>query len=143
MGHVNVGRAILGAIVAAVILFAIEGLINGTILGTEWEDWAKALGPLYHAPSVAVGMVIWAIVSLLHGLTGLLIYVGIRPRFGAGPKTAVLAGLLLWIPAFLTHALSQLALGDIPLRIIVIGCIGGLIAVLVAIVAGAATYQET
>jgi hypothetical protein len=143
MGHVNVGRAILGAIVAAVILFAIEGLINGTILGTEWEDWAKALGPLNHAPSVAVGMVIWAIVSLLHGLTGLLIYVGIRPRFGAGPKTAVLAGLLLWIPAFLTHALSQLALGDIPLRTIVIGCIGGLIAVLVAIVAGAATYQET
>ena len=143
MGHVNVGRMIVGAIVAAVILFVIEGVINGAILGTQWEEWAKALGPLNHAPSFAVGMVIWAIVSLLHGFAGLLIYVGIRPRFGAGPKTAVLAGLLLWIPGFLTHALGQIALGDIPLRLIVIGCIGGLIAVMVAVVAGAATYQET
>jgi hypothetical protein len=143
MGHVNVRRMIVGALVAAFILFVIEGFINGSILGAAWEDWAKALGPLNHAPSFAVGLVIWAIVSLLHGLAGVLIYVGIRPRFGAGPKTAVLAGLLLWIPGFLTHALSQLALGDIPLRVIVIGCVGGLIAVMVAIVAGAATYQET
>jgi hypothetical protein len=142
MGHVNVRRMIVGALVAAVILFVIEDFINGSILGEAWESWAKGLGPTYHAPPLAIAMVIWAIVSLLHGVTGLMIYASIRPRFGAGPKTALLAALLLWIPGFLTHALSQLALGDIPHRIIAIGCIGGLVAVAVAIVAGAATYQE-
>lgn len=142
MGHINVARLIIGAVVAAIILFVIEGFINGAILGTEWEAWVKALGPLNHAPSFALGMVIWAIVSLLHGLAGLGIYAGIRPRFGAGPKTALIAGVLLWIPGFLTHALSQLALGDIPNHIIVVGCAGGLVAVLVAIVAGAAVYRE-
>lgn len=142
MGQINAGRMILGAIVAAAILFVIEGFINGAILGTEWDDWVKALGPLDHAPSFAAGMAIWAVVSLLHGLVGLWIYVGIRPRYGAGPGTAALAGLLLWIPGFLTHALSQFALGDIPYHIIVVGCLGGLAAVLVATVAGAALYRE-
>jgi hypothetical protein len=142
MGQINIGRMILGAIVMAAILFVIEGFINGAILGADWDAWVKDLGPLNHAPSFAGGMVIWAIISLLHGLVGLWIYVGIRPRYGAGPKTAALAGLLLWIPGFLTHALSQFALGDIPSRIIVVGSIGGLVAVLVATVAGAALYRE-
>jgi hypothetical protein len=143
MGRINVGRMLVGIIAAAIILFVIEGFINGYILGAEWEAWVKALGPLSHAPSFAAGMVIWAIVSLLHGLTGLWVYVGIRPRYGAGPRAALLAGLLLWIPGFLTHALAQFALGDIPTHIILVGCIGGLVAVLVAIVAGAAIYQES
>ena len=142
MGQVNIRRMLAGALVAALILFVVESFINGSILGSAWESWAKALGPTYHAPPLAIAMVIWAIVALLHGLTGMLIYVGIRPRFGAGPKTALLAGVLLWIPAFLTHGLSQFALGDIPDRIIMIGWIGGLIATVVAVVAGAATYQE-
>jgi hypothetical protein len=143
LGSINVGRMILGAIVAAVILFVIEGFINGAILGAEWDAWVQALGALNHAPSFAAGMAIWAVVAALHGLVGLWIYVGIRPRYGAGAKTAALAGVLLWIPGFLTHALSQLALGDIPSHIILVGCVGGLVAVLVATVAGAALYQET
>ncbi len=142
MGRIKGGRMLAGAVVAAVILFVIEGFINGFILGADWEAWQKALGPLDHAPSMGAGMVIWALVALLHGLAGLAIYVGIRPRFGAGPSTAALAAVLLWIPGFLTHALSQYALGDIPGRMIVIGCIGGLVATLIAVIAGAAVYQE-
>jgi hypothetical protein len=142
MGQVNIRRMLAGALVAALILFVVESFINGSILGSAWESWATALGPTYHAPALAIAMLIWVIVSLLNGLAGMLIYVGIRPRFGAGPKTAVLAGVLLWVPAFLTHGLSQLALGDIPDRIIAIGIIGGFMAVIVAVVAGAATYQE-
>jgi hypothetical protein len=142
MGHINVGRMIAGAITAGVILFVIEGIINGAILGADWENWATALGPLNHAPSFAGGMVIWALVSLLHGLVALAIYVGIRPRFGAGPRTAALAGLLLWVAGFLTHGLSQFALGDIPARLIVIGWIGGLVAALAATIGGAAVYRE-
>jgi hypothetical protein len=142
MTTINNTRTVLGGVVASIVLFLASGIINGAILGSAWQDWLNAMGGLNHAPSGAVGMLIWMIVSLLFGLTGVLIYVGIRPRFGSGPKTAMLAGLLLWIAGWFAPALGQIALGAIPPFITAIGCAGGLIAALLAIVAGAALYKE-
>jgi len=135
------GRAALGAIVAAIILFVAGGLIHGAILGSEWEAWQKA-GHLPLMLSRETGMVLWAIVSLVNGVVALWIYVGIRPRFGAGAKTAATAGFLLWLAASFGPALGQVALGNVPTRIIVVGCVGFLLAYVVAAVAGAYFYKE-
>jgi hypothetical protein len=43
-----------------------------------------------------------------YGLLGMFLYVGLRPRFGPGPRTAVIAGLALFLgtygPGILTFA---------------------------------------
>ncbi|SEE48040.1 hypothetical protein SAMN05444161_5902 [Rhizobiales bacterium GAS191] len=143
MTHINTGRVVLGGVVAAIVLFIVSGIVNGAILGSSWQAWLQAMGSLNHAPAEPAGIALWAIVSLVFGLTGVWIYAGIRPRYGAGPKTAVLAGLLLWLAGWLAPALGQIALGAIPNNVTVVGCVGGLAGALLALLAGAALYQES
>jgi hypothetical protein len=101
------------------------------------------MGSLNHAPAEPVGVAIWAVVSLVFGVTGIWIYAGIRPRYGAGPKTAMLAALLLWLAGWLAPALGQMALGAIPTYVTVVGCVGGLGGSLLAVLAGSALYKES
>jgi len=141
MGQINMGRLVIGGIVAAVVLFVVGFIDHGAILGREWMAWQQA-GHMPFAPSPAVHIVLWMIVSLVNGLTGLWIYAGIRPRYGAGPKTALMAGFMLWLAGGLAHAVGGLTLGNLPQGIIIIGGIGALIADLLAILAGAYFYKE-
>src|SRR5437879_6282672 len=136
MGHIDMGRAALGAIVIAVILFVAGAVIHGMILRPEWEAWQRA-GHLPLMASHATGMILWAIVSIVNGIAAIWIYVGIRPRFGAGAKTAALTGFLVWLLAALGPSLGQVALGNTPMHIIIVGCIGYLIVYIVATVASA------
>jgi hypothetical protein len=141
MGQINVGRVVIGGIVAAVILFIAGFIIHGLILGADWATWGKE-GHMPLALSQGAMTVVWIILSLINGVTGVWIYAGIRPRYGAGAKTALIAGLMLWLVGGLVAALAQFALGNVPHNVVVVGAIGGLIADLIAIVAGAYFYQE-
>jgi hypothetical protein len=141
--RINTGRLVLGGIVAAIILFIASGIVNGAILGSEWHEWLRTMGSLNHAPAQSVGMAIWGIVSLVFGVTGISIYAGIRLRFGAGPRTALLAGFFLWLAGWFAPSLGQVALGAIPIYLTVVGCVAGLGSALLAVLAGAVVYKET
>jgi hypothetical protein len=54
----------------------------------------------------------------------------------------LLAGFVLWLAGGLTAALAQYALGNVPHKIVWVGAILGLIADLIAILAGAYLYKE-
>ena len=142
MGHIDVGRTALGAVVAAIILYVAGFIIHGVILVPAWEAYSAAMGDRIHPLPHGAALAVFAVVSLINGTVGLMTYVGMRPRFGAGPRTALLAGLMLWAAAFLTPALGQYATGVYPASIIVVGCIGFLIASLIAVIAGAFLYRE-
>jgi hypothetical protein len=141
MGQINWTRVIIGGIVAAVILFIAGFIIHGAILGADWTEWQKA-GHMPLALPHGEAVVIWIIVSLVNGFTGVWIYAGIRPRYGAGVQTALVAGFILWLVGGLVAALAQYALGNVPHRVVFIAAIGDLIADLIAIVAGAYLYKE-
>jgi len=142
MGRINVGRLVLGTIVAAIVLFLISGLVNGAILGDDWKNWQQSLGSLNHAAPQSTAMLIWAIVALVYGLAGVWIYAGIRPRYGAGPKTAIIAGFILWLAGSLTTALVHFALDDIPQKMAVINCIAYFVGDPLAVLAAASVYKE-
>jgi hypothetical protein len=141
MGHINWARVIAGGIVAAVILFIAGFIIHGVILGVDWTAW-RAAGHMPYALSHGLAVVVWIIVSLVEGLTGVWIYAGIRPRYGAGAKTALIAGLMLWLAGGLVAGLAHFALGNVPWDVPAVGAIGSLIADLIAILAGAYFYKE-
>ena len=141
MGHINHARVIIGGIIAAVILFVAGFIIHGLILEPEWAAW-HAMGHMPLALSQGAMTVIWVIVSLINGITGLWIYASIRPRYGAGAKTALIAGFMLWLVGGLVAALAQYSLGIVPHEIVWGGAIGSLIADLIAILAGAYFYKE-
>src|ERR1700747_3433509 len=103
MGRINCTRVIVGGIVAAVILFIAGFIIHGLILEPAWPP-CHAAGHMPLVLSHAAMTVTWIIVSLINGLTGVWIYAGIRPRYGAGAKTALIAGLMLWLVGGLVAA---------------------------------------
>ena len=142
MARVNITRVLLGGLVASIILFIASGIINGAILGSAWQEWIRTMGSLNHAPAEQAGLLIWAAVSLVFGISGVWIYAGIRARYGSGPRTAARAGMVLWLTGWLAPALGQVALGAIPNIITIVGCVGGLVAALLATAAGAWLYRE-
>jgi hypothetical protein len=141
MGNINIGRWIIGGVVCAIILFIVDFIVNGVIL---MQQWAAAMAALQQPPmGESVGeIVIFAILNLIVGLTAVWIYIGIRPRFGPGAKTAVYAGLATWLIGYLVPNAFFLATGLFPAHLLWTLIIIALIQVPVATVAGAWLYQE-
>jgi hypothetical protein len=142
MTKTNVERVALGGVVAGVILFVLTGVVNGGILSGELRNWVDGMGSLIHPPAQYISMCLWALMSLIVGIVGVWIYAGIRPRYGAGPRTALLAGFLLWTVSKLAVALDFIALGLLPGRIVAGQLIGGFVTILLGVFFGAWTYKE-
>jgi hypothetical protein len=133
---------LLGGLVASIILFAAGGIVNGAILSDDFKAWSGSMGNLINHLSLSHAMILWIIMDLIQGIGGVWIYVAIRPRFGAGPKTALLAGLMLWLVSKLAVALDILALGVLPHKILHGQLIGSFVGILLAVLIGAWLYKE-
>ena len=84
----------------------------------------------------------FAVWGFLVGIFAVWLYAGIRPRYGAGLKTALCAGLAVWCLGYLLADVTPLALKLFPIRLTVIGLTVGLVEVSVATLAGAWLYRE-
>jgi hypothetical protein len=71
------------------------------------------------------------------------IYAAIRPRFGAGVKTAVIAGVVTWLIGSCLPTAGFVIMGVFPTDLAVIGCLWGLVEIVIAAVAGAWVYKES
>src|SRR5262245_52095210 len=114
MGKVNTARIILGGILAGVLIFLAEGGVHMGLLSADWQAWKQVMDPVIHAPAHNTSMALFAGCALVTGLVGMWIYAGIRPRYGAGPKTALLAGFITWALTHFTSMLDGLAMGVVP-----------------------------
>ena len=99
MGKVNLSRVILGGVVAGIVIDVCEGILNGVILKQQWADVFTSLGKASDTLSVKqiVAFNVWGLVA---GIITVWLYAGLRARYGAGPRTAILAGLTVWALAF-------------------------------------------
>jgi hypothetical protein len=139
MGKINMGRVILGGLLAGLIVNIGEFVLNGVILAKDFEDVMKSLNkPPISGSAIAVFLVL----GFVLGIIIVWIYAAIRPRFGPGPKTAVCAGLTAWSLAYLYTAVGQAPIGLFPTRLLVIGTVWGLVELAIAAVAGAWLYKE-
>jgi hypothetical protein len=142
MDKINCKRAFLGGIVAGFVLFVIMGIVNGLFLGSDWNNWKSTIGALIQFPNPSTSMMLWFFQALVSGQVALGIYAAIRPRFGAGPQTAIKAGLILWTAEYFANFLNQTALGILPSHINVVIVLGALAASIAATLAGASIYKE-
>ena len=106
MGRIAWGRVIFGGIVAGVLFNAFEFLLHGRMLGVAWHTAMVALGktPEEIAASQATSMPILLLWAFLACLFGVWLYAAIRPRFGAGPRTALMAAVATWFGVTLLPA---------------------------------------
>ena len=80
--------------------------------------------------------------GFLVGIFAVWLYAAIRPRYGAGPKTALCAGAAVWGLGYLLASVTPIALHLFPRPIMVIGLAVGVVEVLVGTLAGAWFYKE-
>jgi hypothetical protein len=139
---INVTRLLFGGLAAGLVLFLVTGVVNGAILNADFQAWLQSMGSLIHPPAQPIPMALWTLMSFIYGLAGVWLYASIRPRFGAGPKTALMSGLMLWTVSKLATALDLIALGILPGKIIAGELLGSLVATLAAILVGGWLYRE-
>jgi len=80
--------------------------------------------------------------GFLLGIVVIWLYAAIRPRFGAGVKTAIWAGLFAWFFASLYVTIGMWPSGIFPERLLLIGCAWSLVEFCLAAVIGAWLYKE-
>ena len=94
MASMNVGRVVAGGLLAGLIITISEFVLNEPILGEKWRAAMEAMN--YQEPGNAV-IAFFVICGFVLGLVTVWLYAAMRPRLGAGPKSAVIAGLITWL----------------------------------------------
>src|SRR5258707_15506205 len=93
MGKINFGRVLLGGLAAGLVLNIGEYLLNDKVLATQMAEMFRRCG--FPKPG-ANFIVIAVVITFVLGIVIVLGYAAIRPRFGPGPRTAIMAGLFAW-----------------------------------------------
>jgi hypothetical protein len=142
MSTMNVPRILVGGLIAGLIMNIGEAGLHAGVLGDDAAQLYERLRVPAPDPAANIPMLVG--VTFLVGLGAVWLYAAIRPRFGAGPRTALLAGLAVWLFA---HLWSGVYLGNgypeiITPRLAWIPVVWGFFEATLATVAGAALYKE-
>jgi hypothetical protein len=138
----NIARVFVGGILAGVVISAITGAANTFVLQNDFLNWAAGMEGHLHPPKQGVQVSLWTVMALLDGLVSVWIYAGLRTSCGAGAKTALLSGFLVWIVGRFCVALDMIGLGVFPLRLLLGQSMLGLFSLLPGSVIGAWLYKE-
>ncbi len=146
MGKINYGRVFLGGLLALLVLIIAELVLEYLVLanipaiGSEQQRFLEAFGE-----TRADGFINDVINVLSAYLTCCLfvwVYAAVRPRFGPGPKTAIIVSV-----AFLIYWTLLLAwfsnVGLFPIKLSAVSFLTNLIELPLAILAGAWIYRES
>jgi hypothetical protein len=139
MGKINVGRVILGGLLAGLIINVSESLLNLVVIADAME---LALRQLNVPPAGGGTVAIFVVFAFLLGIITVWLYAAIRPRFGPGPKTAVLAGFFVWLLAYLWPVLGDGLMGLFDPGLLVLAAVWGLFEIIIAALAGGWVYRE-
>ncbi len=140
MGKINWGRVILGGLLAGVLINIVEYVVHGRMLE---RDWNAALADLNRAGAMSGSAVVWfVIVGFLVGIGMVWLYAAIRPRYGAGPRTAICAGIAAWFFVYLLPMISEHPFHLWPSRLVAIAVVVGFFEFAVAGLAGGWAYKE-
>jgi len=139
---INWKKVLAGGVIAGVILIILNSLAQFVLMGRfqqEMNSWIP--GATEHMATGAGVVAVGLILKFVLGTLLVWLYAAIRPRFGAGPRTALYAAVFVWM-------LVAIFFSDIPM----IGMMSvvtyamlevmQLAALFIAVWAGARAYSE-
>lgn len=140
MGNISITRVLLGGLLAGLVICIGEYILGWHILGEQWSKVLAEAG----TREFGIGQIAsFTIIALLYGIALVWIYAAIRPRFGPGPKTAIIAGLTMWFVAYFLICAFVIVIGVYPVGLLIAATVWGLFELPIAAVAGAWWYQES
>jgi hypothetical protein len=107
---INTKKVLVAGLAAGVLFVAVDMLTSGVLLGDRMaaELGASAPGALER---VEAALPLLIALNVAFGILVALTYAAVRPRFGPGPRTGVIAGVHVWVIG--TLAYSFLAIGGL------------------------------
>jgi len=144
MNKIQMGRVVVGGVLAGLIMNVSEFLLHGVVLAGDgqklMDDWNQR--GLSIQPDAM--MLVWLVlITFALGFLAVWTYAAIRPRFGPGPKTAICAGLAVWAMSYLYAGVYVYAgIVILPAKLAWFPVVWGLIEVPLATLAGAWLYKE-
>ena len=139
---INASKVVVGGLVAGVVANIVGYVGFGMLLGPRMEAEAVAVAPaLAGRGMTGTAIATQVISSFVVGILLVWLYAAIRPRFGPGPKTAVIAALVVWLCGFLFHV-DWLLAGMMTSTTYLMASVAALIQVVAAAWVGAMLYKE-
>ena len=142
MPGINWNRLLIGGLIATVICFLSDGLLHEKVVGADWEavyDNLRAVSPSREHRSALFYFLVF---ELGRGFLAIFVYVLMRPFYNPGPKTAVLAGVVMWLVSSLTGPAQFIPLGFYSHSLWMKVGAFQLVTSIVAAVAAAAIYKD-
>lgn len=137
----NTGKVIVGGLVAGVVLNIGDFLINTQILAAENGEFLKRLNIDPVLLETFSGMLPWIVIDFLMGVLLVWTYGAIRPRFGPGVSTAIVAALIPFLGITLVLA-GFTSMGVFTTSMMIKGSVAALVNMCIGSVAGAWVYTE-
>lgn len=139
MGRINMTRVILGGLAAGLVINIVETVVNMFLIKHVMDD---LLASLNRDPIGAAAGVGYMVLAFLLGILIVWTYAAIRPRYGAGAKTALRAGLAVWAAFYLLGVGSNWLMGIAPTHLYIHNLLYSLPMMLIAGWVGGWLYRE-
>ena len=139
MGKINVGRVILGGLLAGLVVNIGEAILN---LGIVARDMETALRDRNLPPVSGSAIGVLICVSFLLGIVAVWTYAVARPRLGPGVRTAVIVGVAVWFLAAAYGNVGIALVGILPASLTTVITLWALLEIVLGTVAGAWVYRE-
>jgi hypothetical protein len=135
----NMTRVVLGGLLAGLVINIGETLLNTVVLAEANEAQFARL----NLPPMTGGVIaVFVALCFLLGIATIWLYAAIRPRYGAGPKTALMAAAAVWFCAYLFPGIGQVAMGLFTAQTAAVSLLWGIAEISLAAIAGGYVYQE-
>jgi hypothetical protein len=141
MASINYGRVVIGGLVGGLVANVIDMVANMTFLKDDMAAMGQKFGMDPAAMESMSAAVPWILVDFVFGILAVFTYAAMRPRFGPGPKTAIIAGFTLFL-AVSVVLYGFTSMGMMSTGAYMRGTIEALVTTLLGTTAGAAVYKE-
>ena len=133
---INKVRVVTAGLAAGAIVNLFEYAGHGIALDDAWTAAFRALG------KVPTGWSTFIPGNFLVGILIVWLYARLRPHYGAGPKTALRAGLSIWVIFWVIPMMAMMPLNLFPNSLLVLVIALGLLDANLGALLGAWLYRE-
>jgi hypothetical protein len=139
MDKINCGRLVLGGLVAGVVLNIGESLLNAVVLARQMDEIFRRINV---PPPGGTFIGIAVVMTFVLGLVLAWVYALIRPRTGPGPKSAIVAAVILWFCVYVYSGIINGLILGVPFSMILIAMAWGFVEYALAGLVAGWLYKE-
>lgn len=141
MGKINLGRVILGGIVAGLVGDILGYVVDNVMLSGKWMAANQHLG----LGALTSGQILgYNLLGLIAGLVTIWFYAAAKPRLGSRYRTVLNVSLGVWLIGYVVpNAGFMYVSGMYPPDLMVYTTLGALVEVFVGTMVGAQLYRES